>query len=243
MIRITGLKKSYKKLEVLKDVNFEIEPGTIAAIIGPNGSGKSTIIKTILGLVRADQGELFIKGRRIDIDSSYKKDIGYMPQTGRFPENLKLYELIGMLKDLRHNPLHCDDELFHLFELDKEFHKPLRTLSGGTRQKVSAYIAFMFDPEILILDEPTAGLDPVSSGFLKDKILKEKEKGKTVVLTSHIMSELEELSEKIVFLQDGKICFEGSVEELRENTGEDRLERSIARIMKGHALWTVPQKY
>lgn len=243
MIRIVGLEKSFKKLEVLKGVTFEIQPGTITAIIGPNGSGKSTIIKTILGLVKPDKGELYVKKQKLNGDSSYKKSVGYMPQAARFPENLKLDELIGMIKDLRHNPTDIDEELFHLFGLEAEFQKPVRTLSGGTRQKVNAYIAFMFNPDILILDEPTAGLDPISSSFLKDKITKEKEKGKTIILTSHIMSELEELSEKIVFLLDGKICFEGSVEELRDNTGEHKLERSIAHIMKGHALWTVPQKY
>lgn len=243
MIRIVGLEKSFKKLEVLKGVHFEIRPGTITAIIGPNGSGKSTIIKTILGLVKPDKGELFVKEEKLNGGSTYKKNIGYMPQSARFPENLKLDELIGMVKDLRRNPADCDEELFTHFELEKEYQKPVRTLSGGTRQKVNAYIAFMFNPDILILDEPTAGLDPISSSFLKDKIMKEKGNGKTIILTSHIMSELEELSEKIVFLLDGKICFEGSAEELRINTGEDKLERSIAQIMKGHVSWTVQQKY
>lgn len=243
MIRIVKLKKSFGKLEVLNEVSFQIQKGAITAIIGPNGSGKSTIIKSVLGLVKPDNGEIFVKEQKLNGESSYKKAIGYMPQAARFPENLRLNELIGMIKDLRHNPEGTDEELFRQFELEKEMDKAVRTLSGGTRQKVNAYIAFLFNPDILILDEPTAGLDPISSSFLKDKILKEKSNGKTVILTSHIMSELEELSEKIVFLLDGKICFEGSVDELREGTGEHKLERSIAHIMKGHALWTVPQKY
>ncbi len=243
MIRIVNLEKSFKKLDVLKGVRFEIQSGAITAIIGPNGSGKSTIIKSILGLVRPDKGEIFVKGEKLNGGSDYKKAIGYMPQSARFPENLRLGELISMIKDLRHNPAGTDEELFHLFELHKETDKALRTLSGGTRQKVNAYLAFLFGPDILILDEPTAGLDPISSAVLKDKILKEKAGGKTIILTSHIMSELEELSEKIVFLLDGRICFDGSVEELKEGTGEHKLERSIAHIMKGHALWTVPQKY
>lgn len=243
MIKIVKLEKSFKRLDVLRGVSFEIQRNSITAIIGPNGSGKSTIIKSILGLVKPDGGEMFVKDQKLNGTSSYKKNIGYMPQAARFPENLKLHELIGMIKDLRHNPSPSDEELFQVFELEKEMSKAVRTLSGGTRQKVNAYIAFLFDPEILILDEPTAGLDPISSSFLKDKILKEKSKGKTIILTSHIMSELEELSEKVVFLLDGTICFEGSVEELRASTGENKLERSIAHIMKGHALWTVPQKY
>ena len=242
MIRLVTLEKNFGKLEVLKGVSFEIQKGAITAIIGPNGSGKSTIIKSVLGLVKPDRGDIFVKNQKISGESSYKKAIGYMPQAAKFPENLRLNELVGMIKDLRHNPSNTDEELFQQFRLENEMDKAVRTLSGGTRQKVNAYIAFLFDPDILILDEPTAGLDPISSSFLKDKILKEKSKGKTVILTSHIMSELEELSEKVVFLLDGKICFEGSVEQLRENTGENKLERSIAHIMKGHALWTVPQK-
>ena len=243
MIKLVDLEKSFKKLEVLKGVSFEIQQGAITAIIGPNGSGKSTIIKSILGLVKPDKGAIFVKGEKINGGSDYKKAIGYMPQSARFPENLKLIELIAMIKDLRHNPAGTDEELFDLFSLKNELDKPLRTLSGGTRQKVNAYIAFLFGPDILILDEPTAGLDPISSSFLKDKIIQEKEKGKTIILTSHIMSELEELSEKIVFLLDGKICFDGSTEELKAGTGEHKLERSIAHIMKGHALWTVPLKF
>ena len=114
----------------------------------------------------------------------------------------------------------------------------MRTLSGGTRQKVSAAVAFLFNPGILILDEPTAGLDPLASEILKEKILKEKRKGKLILITSHILSDLEELTTHIMYMQDGKMEFVKDMQTLREETGELRLSKAIAKIMKGESLGT-----
>ena len=138
-----------------------------------------------------------------------------------------------MIKDLRRaSNEDIDQELVRLFGLEKEFDKPMRTLSGGTRQKVSAVLAFSFHPQILILDEPTAGLDPVSSRILKEKILQERNHGKTIILTSHIMSEVETLADRIVFLLEGEIYYDGSPTRLKEDVGEQDLERSIAKMME-----------
>ncbi|MCB0834177.1 MAG: ABC transporter ATP-binding protein [Bacteroidetes bacterium] len=237
MIKLENLKKSFGLLEVLKSVSFDIGSGTVAAIIGPNGSGKSTIIKSILGLVKPDDGNIWVRSELLRGGADYKKQVGYMPQQAKFPENLTVAELLRMITDLRGGPADTDLHLYEAFRLEAESDKALRTLSGGTRQKVNAHLAFMFKPEILILDEPTAGLDPISSSILKDKIHLEKEKGRTIIITSHILSELEELSSKIIFLLDGRICFDGSLSTLRESTGEFTLERSIASLMKGHPLW------
>ena len=108
----------------------------------------------------------------------------------------------------------------------------MRTLSGGTRQKVSAAVAFLFNPGILILDEPTAGLDPLSSEILKEKILKEKAKGKLILITSHILNDLEELTTDIMYMQEGKMEFIKKIDTLREETGELRLNKAIAKIMR-----------
>ncbi len=121
-----------------------------------------------------------------------------------------------------------DFELWERFGLESEKDKPFRTLSGGNRQKVSAVLAFLFRPKVLFLDEPTTGLDPVSSSFLKDKILAERNRGTTIILTSHIMSEVQELAEQVVYLLEGKIYFERSVAGLLEETGQSTLERAIA---------------
>ena len=121
-----------------------------------------------------------------------------------------------------------DLELWDRFGLDSEKDKAFRTLSGGNRQKVSAVLAFLFRPKVLFLDEPTTGLDPVSSSILKDKILAERDRGTTIILTSHIMSEVQELAEQVVYLLEGKIYFERSVSGLLEETEQSTLERAIA---------------
>lgn len=234
MVKIKNLHKSFGKLHVLKGINIELEKGKVTAILGPNGSGKTTLIKSILGLVIPDSGEIFIRGKNIREDWHYRKYIGYMPQIAIFPENLTLKELINMLVDIRKegfNP-NIKEEFIEKFKLKKYMDKKLKTLSGGTKQKVSALITFMFDPEIFFLDEPTVGLDPVSSSFLKDKIREQVERNKLVVLTSHIMSEVEELADDIVFLLEGIIYVHGSVKEIIEKSGEKNLERAIAKLME-----------
>jgi Cu-processing system ATP-binding protein len=233
MIEIKELSKSYGKLDVLKGISLKIPPGSITAILGPNGSGKTTLIKSMLGLVKPDAGDIYFDGEKINGSVEYKRKIGYMPQIARFPENLTVAEILRMIKDLRSNETDCDETLYHDFHLSRELAKPIRTLSGGTRQKLSAVVAFLFRPKTLFLDEPTAGLDPLSSSQLKDKILREKANGRTFVLTSHVMSEIEELADRLVFLQDGNIFYNGELQQMIHQTGEQKLERAIARILEG----------
>lgn len=235
MIDISGLDKSFGKLRVLRGLNLCVERGKVTAIVGPNGSGKTTLIKTILGLARADGGRIVVDGRKVTHEGRQRECIGYMPQVARFPENLTARDVLAMLKDLRGREQARDGDLLDEFDLEREVDKPLRTLSGGNRQKVSAVIAFLFNPSIVILDEPTAGLDPVASSILKDKIRREVALGKTVILTSHIMGEIEELANDLAFLLDGNVKFSGSVDEIKRVTNETRLERAIAHIMTGRA--------
>ncbi len=237
-IRVKHLSKRFGKLTVLKDFSTEIAKGEITAVVGPNGSGKTTLIKCLVGLVQPDSGEIFINDKEVRSDESYRRDIGYMPQVARLPENLKVRELLAMIKDVRGNIEAVDEELISDFALQKEWDKKLGALSGGTRQKVTAVIAFLFNPSILILDEPTAGLDPVASARFKDKLLRERANGKTIVLTSHIVSEIEELAESVVFLLEGEKKFDGKVEAFLAQTGETRLERAIAKIMTNGNLPT-----
>lgn len=232
IIKIEKLEKRFGKLQVLDQVDLQIQKGKITAIVGPNGSGKTTLIKSILGLVKPDGGNIYINDQRLNGDWQYRKHIGYMPQIASFPENLRVEEILYMVKDLRKQENQLDEELLLTFALENEMSKPLRTLSGGTRQKVSATIAFLFNPDILILDEPTAGLDPAASSKLKQKIFTEKSRGKTIILTSHIMSEVEQMAEDLAFLLEGKVHFYGAISDLKINTGEVNLERSIARMME-----------
>jgi Cu-processing system ATP-binding protein len=232
MIRIQAIRKRFRKLVVLSDINAEMRKGEVIALIGPNGSGKTTLIKSMLGLVKPDHGQIFCNDADITESVDYRDRIGYMPQIGRYPDNMKIGQLFKLIKELRQKDKQIDEELFYKFKLDTILQKPMRTLSGGTRQKVSAALAFLFDPEILILDEPTAGLDPLSAEILKTKIIAEKEKGKLILITSHVLSDLEELSTKVMYLQEGKLLFFKSMQELLSETGEDTLSKSIARIMK-----------
>lgn len=232
MIEARHISKTFGKLRVLDDLSLGISPRRITGLIGPNAAGKTTLAKIILGLTKSDSGELEIDGRAIGIDDSYRSRIGYMPQMARFPENLSARELIEMLTDLRRPASPVDDELVQRFDFGSALDKPIRVLSGGTRQKVNAVIAFLFRPELLILDEPTAGLDPVSSGILKDKILAEKAAGKTFLLTSHIMSELDELADDVAFINEGRVAFAGPLTELKRVTRQSSLERAIAEMMK-----------
>jgi Cu-processing system ATP-binding protein len=231
MIRIRGLRKQFGQAVVLRDVDLDVAAGRVTAILGPNGAGKTTLMKSCLGLVRPDAGEISINGVVLDGGADYRRDIGYMPQIPRYPENLSVREILAMIRDLRGEKGVLDTELIDVFGLETQIDKPFRALSGGNRQRVSAAIAFMFRPQLLFLDEPTAGLDPVASSTLKDRIAREKADGRTIVLTSHIMSEVEELADVVIYLLDGRIDFERSVTELMDGTGEATLERAIARMM------------
>lgn len=133
------------------------------------------------------------------------------------------------------NKKNLDEELYYKFRLDTILDKSMRSLSGGTRQKVSAALAFLFDAGVLILDEPTAGLDPLSAEILKEKILAEKEKGKLILITSHILSDLEELTTDVIYMQEGKMIFYRTMKDIQEETGEEKLSKAIAWMMK-HTL-------
>jgi Cu-processing system ATP-binding protein len=231
VIQVTSLTKRFGRLQVLDGLDLHVETGRITAILGPNGAGKTTLIKSILGLVRPDSGEIFVGGERLTGDAAYRARIGYMPQAARYPENLTVREILAMIRDLRGDVQETDEELIVLFDLEQQMEKPFKTLSGGNRQRVSAALAFLFRPALLFLDEPTAGLDPVASSTLKDKILRERAAGRTIVLTSHVMSEVEELADSVVYLLDGKVYFEEAVTSLLERTGEPTLERAMARVM------------
>ena len=236
MIRVTGLTKRFGALHVLRGLDLEIVEARVTAIVGPNGAGKTTLMKTILGLTRSDGGEILVDGERVGDDPSYRANVGYMPQIARFPENLTAAELIAMLRDLRGDDVDVDDDLIERFKLAEHLRKPLRTLSGGTRQKVNTVLAFLFRPALLVLDEPTAGLDPVSSGILKDKIAEVRDSGRTVIVTSHVLSELDALADDIAFLVDGRLRYAGSVHDLKLSTRQLSLERAIAQVMVEDAV-------
>ena len=231
MVSIKNLQKSFGKLTVLDGLDLNIQKGGIFAVLGPNGSGKTTLIKSILGMVIPDKGQVEIGGESILGKSAYRNDINYLPQIANFPSNLTVRELMAMVKNLRPKEAH-DLELIELFSLEEHMNKKLGNLSGGTKQKVNIVLTFMFDSDIIVLDEPTTGLDPVSLIHLKEIIQQEKEKNRTILITTHIMSFVEEMADEIVFLLDGKIYFKGSSNDLKAQTKQIDLEHAIAALMK-----------
>ena len=232
MISTKNITKKFGKLKALDNVSVNFSKGECIALLGPNGCGKTTLIKSILGMVVPDSGEIFFNEKTIAHTWQYRRDIGYMPQIGRYPENMTIAHVIEMMKDIRkEKDRKVDEELVKSFGLHNMMQKKMSTLSGGTTQKVSAALAFMFNPDVLILDEPTAGLDPLSSEKLKQKIIKEKQNGKLILITSHILSELDELITEVFYMQDGKLLFHKKLDALKEQTGEIKLSKAIAKII------------
>jgi len=231
VIKISDLHKRFGKNQVLKDLNLTIDSGGIIAILGPNGSGKTTLIKAILGMVLPDKGTILIDENNITKDSSYREQIDYLPQLANFPNNLKLRELLTMIKDLRAKESKKEHMLIERFGLEPYLNKKLAHLSGGTRQKVNLVLALMYDSPLIILDEPTSGLDPVSLINLKEILLLEKQAGKTILLSSHITSFVEQMADQLVFLLEGQIYFQGSISQLKEQSKETNFERAIASIL------------
>lgn len=231
MIEFSGITKRFGDFDVLRGVHLSVKRGRVLGIVGPNGSGKTTLIKLLLGLAHPTSGEIRINGVPIGGDESYRAHVGYMPQIAHFPENLTGREVLALVRDLRGAQSVVDEELIATLGIADHLDKPLRTLSGGTRQKVNACLALLFRPSLLVLDEPTAGLDPLSSAILKDKILARRAEGATVIVTSHIMSELQELCDDIAFLLDGFVRYLGPIGDLTALTRQATLERAIAALM------------
>ncbi|MBA5246478.1 ABC transporter ATP-binding protein [Marnyiella aurantia] len=233
MIEIKDLTKKFSKFTALENLNLSFTNGKSIALIGPNGCGKTTLIKCILGLNVIETGDIMVGGRSVKEDFRYRKDIGYMPQIGRYPENMTIEQTVNMIRETRNvKDADLDTELLDAFELTKIFGKKMGNLSGGTTQKVSAVLAFMFDPKIIILDEPTAGLDPLASEILKNKIIKERNRGKLIIITSHLLSELDDIVSDIVFMNEGRVIVQQSVEDLMTEHKSERISESIISILK-----------
>lgn len=229
MIEIQNLHKKFGKNQVLSGVDLNIVGAGIFAILGPNGSGKTTLIKSILGMVLPNSGDISVLNSAVRNHWKYRQEIDYLPQIANFPSNLKVKELIRMIKDLRQKPSK-EEDLLKLFQLEPFLDKKLSTLSGGTKQKVNIVLTFMFDSPLMILDEPTTGLDPASLIQLKELIRQEKSMGKTILITSHIMQFVEEVADKIVYLLEGQIYFNGTIQELKTKTKQKDFEHAIAAI-------------
>ncbi len=233
MIEVKNLTKKFQNFTALNDLSVTFSDGQSTALIGPNGCGKTTLIKSILGLNVVDDGDILVDGTSVKEDHLYRRNIGYMPQIGRYPENMSILQTIKMIQETRNMPsAEPDTELLEEFDLPSLYDKKMGNLSGGTTQKVSAVLAFMFNPKIIILDEPTAGLDPLASEILKNKIIRERNRGKLILITSHLLSELDDIVSEVVFMNEGKILIQQSVTDLMTERNSLKISDSIISILK-----------
>lgn len=232
MIEIRDIHKKYNHREILRGINITCPVGKVTGMIGPNSCGKTTLMKCILGLTPPDSGEIRIAGKLVGKEASYRGDLGYMSQTTSFPENLKTHEIFYLLEELRKKQSLRKEELIHELALEPFLEKPFGVLSGGAKQRVGAAAALMFDPSILVLDEPTASLDPLAAVQMRKIIRRENQNGKTIVLISHILSEIEELASELALMIDGKIEYFGDLWTFKESVKAPNLEQAVVNHLQ-----------
>ena len=232
MIEVHGLRKSFGRRKVLRDINLVAPAGTVTGVAGPNACGKSTLMKCLLGLVVADAGDIRIAGRPMENTGEFRRFLGYMPQNPQFPRNLSGMELLNMVENLRGEKANSRNDLVDYFSLGEALRQPTSELSGGTKQKLSAVIALMFDAPGILLDEPTAGMDPLMSVQFKRLLRSEAEKGKCILLISHLITEIEQLASRVLFLNEGEAVFSGSMQQLLDTTRSEGLDQALLHIFE-----------
>ncbi|MDL2211348.1 ABC transporter ATP-binding protein [Erysipelotrichaceae bacterium OttesenSCG-928-M19] len=218
IIKVSGLQKNFGKTKALSDVNFVVKAGEVVGFIGPNGSGKSTTIRILLGIIKCDNGRAEIFGRDVWKDSlKIHERVSYVPGDVALWPNLTGGEIIDLFMKLHGNgSKEKRDYLIERFELDPK--KKAKSYSKGNRQKVGLIAALAVDSDLYIFDEPTSGLDPLMEAVFQEEVAKIKEAGKAILLSSHILSEVERLADKVVIIRQGKVVEEGTLDELRHLT-------------------------
>lgn len=232
MLRVNRIVKSYGKKFRLDVENLTLESPSVITLLGPNGSGKTTFLKILLGLVNPQKGEIEYNGKSITDDFTFKNDLSYMPQAAIYPENLKVKEIIEITKALKNHTIDYDYDLYEQYKIDEILESNFSSLSQGTKQKIAASIVFMFKSPVIILDEPTAGLDPYAAELFKEKILKEKT-NKLLLFTTHIISDVTELSDRLIFLHEGRIKYDKIINEEFNNRDSKMIISEVADYFKG----------
>jgi Cu-processing system ATP-binding protein len=227
MISIQNLSKTFKKNTVIRNLNLEIQEGLITALVGPNGSGKTTLLKCILGLTFPNkESKLLLAGLEY-LKQEELYEIGYMPQTPLFPQNLKVKEILEILETLeRKNPI-FKEKLKQELEIDKFENKYFGELSGGMKQKVNILQCFSSEKKFYIIDEPTASLDPHISFYLKNLIKERKTSGSSILFTSHIMSEVDEIADRVIVMVEGKLILHETPSEILAKSQTSNMEAAL----------------
>ena len=217
IIELKNLKKYYGKTRGIEDVSLKINKGEIYGFIGPNGSGKSTTIRTILGLINKTSGSIYIYGKELNPnDPIIKKQIGYIPSEINLYDDMTIKQIFDYHQSFyKQNLSKRRKELTKLLKINE--YKKIEDLSLGNLKKVGIVLALMHEPEILILDEPTSGLDPIMQNTFHNILLKEKEKGTTILYSSHILNEVSNICDKVGFIKNGKIIKEDTINNIKKD--------------------------
>jgi len=234
MIEISGLTRYYGDLCALDHISLTIERGKILGLLGPNGAGKTTAMRILTGYLAPTEGSVTVKGYSIDSEMlEIKKLIGYLPESAPVYQDMLVYDYLQYVADIHEMPKETREgrirEIAAICGLEAVMHRSIHELSKGYKQRVGLAHAMMSDPEILILDEPTTGLDPNQIVEIRD-IIKKIGREKTVILSTHILSEVEATCDRVVIINQGRIVADGSTQELKRTTAEDY---SINLLLKG----------
>ena len=215
MIKIEGLTKEFGNGKGIFDVTFEVKQGEVFGFLGPNGAGKSTTIRHLMGFIKPLKGTATINGFDCWKEADQvKKHVGYLPGEIAFPEEMTAYDFIRLIAGMKGmSDLGRAEEFIEKFQLDMRVH--IKKMSKGMKQKLAIVAAFLHDPDILILDEPSTGLDPLMQNILVDFILEEKKCGKTILISSHIFDEIKDTADTICIIKNGKIVESGDLKTLK----------------------------
>lgn len=244
VIHAKGLKKSYGKNSVLKGINLSVERGTMLALLGPNGAGKTTTVKILSTLLGFDEGTVTIEGHNVKTEADkVRRVIGLTGQSAAVDELLTGRENLVMMGRLYHltnqSAKARAQELLEEFDLVGAAERPVKTYSGGMRRRLDLAVSLIAVPPIIFLDEPTTGLDPRSRMAMWEIIENLKKNGSTILLTTQYLEEADQLADRIVVIDGGKVIAEGTSKELKAMVGKDRLELTFetkAALAKAHAL-------
>lgn len=237
MIKAEGLSKFYGPFAAVTDVSFEVHSGEVVAFLGPNGAGKSTTMKLLTGYVAPSEGRAYIAGFDMAVDRlEGSRQLGYLPENGPLYPDMTPQTLLNFFADARglsrKRRRSQIDEVVHLCMLSSVFYKPISKLSKGYRQRVGMAQALLHQPDVLILDEPTAGLDPNQIREVREALRRLGEK-KTILLSTHVLQEVEAMASRVIMINEGRKVYDGPVSDLAQESGG--LEGAFRRLTKAAA--------
>lgn len=233
LIQINNLNKSYGMKHVISDMKLELDGGKIVGLLGPNGSGKSTLIKMLGGVLKADSGEILIDGKPVSVET--KKIVSYLPERTYLSPSMKVKEAIRMFEDF-YEDFKRERAEEMLGKLNISVNDTIKSLSKGTREKVQLVLVMSRDAKVYLLDEPMGGVDPAARDYILKTILTNYNENACVVISTHLISDVEKVLDEVVFIQNGKVILNETVDEIRENKGKsvDALFREVFTCLENY---------